>query len=153
MAIGHAAARLVGAPAALPAAWRALGAPWSGERGAAWGLLPTGRMTCALRFTFVALALAAGACGSKQTEDSAPTTAQTSERPQPLPETTPPAGGSACGVAGAPETKEQCECLGGTARPDPGDGTVHCAENEKELGKIKLGIEGALCCAPAQAAP
>jgi hypothetical protein len=50
--------------------------------------------------------------------------------------------------AGATISVAACEALGGEVRPDIGDGQVACAADEQELGRVALGIEGALCCAP-----
>jgi hypothetical protein len=61
------------------------------------------------------------------------------------PTATPP---PACGGITSASTPEECECLGGTVKGDIGDGKVACAEGERELGRIPLGIEGSICCAP-----
>lgn len=44
---------------------------------------------------------------------------------------------------------EQCTQQGGEVRGDIGDGRIACAEGERELGRVPLGIEGSICCAPA----
>jgi hypothetical protein len=44
-------------------------------------------------------------------------------------------------------TPEECTAQGGQVRGDIGDGKVACAEGERELGRVRLGIEGAICCA------
>jgi len=92
----------------------------------------------------VASVLVAGAaCGSKK-----------------APSTTPPDNSGTpsatndCGVAeGAAMTTDQCGCLGGSVRTDPGDGSVRCDDGQTNLGRVSMGIEGALCCAaPSNAA-
>lgn len=63
-----------------------------------------------------------------------------------------PEQGSAPGQGPAPErtlTPEQCIKLGGEIRGDIGDGQIACAKGERELGRVPLGIEGSICCAPA----
>jgi len=46
-------------------------------------------------------------------------------------------------------TAEQCTQRGGEVRGDIGDGKIACARGERELGRVPLGIEGSICCAPA----
>ncbi len=46
-------------------------------------------------------------------------------------------------------TPEQCTQRGGEIRGDIGDGQIACAVGERELGRVPLGIEGSICCAPA----
>lgn len=46
-------------------------------------------------------------------------------------------------------TPEQCTQQGGEVRGDIGDGKIACAEGERQLGRVPLGIEGSICCAPA----
>lgn len=46
-------------------------------------------------------------------------------------------------------TPEQCTQQGGEIRGDIGDGKIACAQGERELGRVPLGIEGSICCAPA----
>jgi len=52
-----------------------------------------------------------------------------------------------------PMSSDQCTCQHGTVRPDPGNGSVKCDAGERELGRVSLGMEGGLCCAPAEAPP
>jgi hypothetical protein len=47
-------------------------------------------------------------------------------------------------------TPETCECLGGMVRADPGGGSVTCEDDEENLGRVEFGIEGGVCCAPAE---
>ena len=60
-------------------------------------------------------------------------------RPAPGPDPTPVATLSA----------EQCTQQGGEVRGDIGDGKIACAQGERELGRVPLGVEGSICCAPA----
>lgn len=46
-------------------------------------------------------------------------------------------------------TPDQCTQQGGEVRGDIGDGKIACADGERELGRVPLGIEGSICCAPA----
>ena len=52
----------------------------------------------------------------------------------------------------APLTQEQCSCLGGQVRGDIGDGQVRCQDGERELGRVRVGIEGGVCCVSATSA-
>ena len=64
-------------------------------------------------------------------------------------------GAPACGQSGdpdAPITQEQCSCLGGQVRGDLGDGQIRCQDGERELGRVRTGIEGGVCCASATSA-
>lgn len=68
-----------------------------------------------------------------------------SSKPAPIP-------GPAPGPGLAPVatlTPEQCTQQGGEVRGDIGDGKIACAQGERELGRVPLGIEGSICCAPA----
>jgi hypothetical protein len=49
---------------------------------------------------------------------------------------------------GATLSPEQCTRRGGEVRGDIGDGRIACAQGERELGRVPLGIEGSICCAP-----
>lgn len=46
-------------------------------------------------------------------------------------------------------TPEQCTAQGGEVRGDIGDGQIRCAAGVRQLGRVPLGIEGSICCAPA----
>lgn len=49
---------------------------------------------------------------------------------------------------GGPErtlTPEECEALGGTVKPSPGN-QVFCDEGQETLGGVATGIEGGVCC-------
>lgn len=48
-------------------------------------------------------------------------------------------------------TPEQCTDRGGEIRGDIGDGKIACEPGERQLGRVPLGIEGSICCAPAGA--
>lgn len=84
----------------------------------------------------VAAALALTACGgSKSPAPSEP--AATPGAPAADPAVTPGA------EAMAPDA---CTAQGGEVRGDIGDGKVACADGETDLGRVKQGIEGAVCC-------
>lgn len=83
----------------------------------------------------IAIALAA-ACGSST--------------PPPASEPAPAAPSSPA----EPMSPEECTAQGGEVRGDIGDGQIACAEGERDLGRVRQGIEGAICCAPpAEPAP
>ncbi len=90
-----------------------------------------------LGFSFVMLLAACGT--SKQAE---PTAAPTSPQPSPPP-----------GSPSATLTPEECTQKAGQVRGDIGDGKVACAAGERELGRVKTGIEGGVCCAPESGQP
>ncbi len=48
-------------------------------------------------------------------------------------------------------TPVQCSYRGGEIRGDIGDGKIACEAGERQLGRVPLGIEGSICCAPAGA--
>ena len=76
----------------------------------------------------IAIALSVAACGGKK---------------QPPASEAPPATPSA-----TPMTPEECTAKGGQVKGDIGDGKVKCADNERDLGRVNQGIEGAVCCVP-----
>jgi hypothetical protein len=80
------------------------------------------------------------ACGGKSAPDTTPSEPEPSSEPASEPASEPEAGIL---------TPEQCTEQGGELRGDIGDGKVACAEGERELGRVRLGIEGSVCCAPA----
>jgi predicted small lipoprotein YifL len=86
----------------------------------------------------LAVVFTVAACGGKQ-----PTTSKPADQPT---TTTEPAAPTAM----APE---ECTAKGGEVRGDIGDGKVACAEGEQDLGRVNLGIEGAVCCAAPAPAP
>ena len=45
-----------------------------------------------------------------------------------------------------PMSVEACETAGGRVRADIGDGQIRCEANERELGRVAVGIEGGVCC-------
>lgn len=87
----------------------------------------------------LALGLALGpalGCGAKQ------------PAPAPAPPTAP------APEPGGPEptlSADDCTRQGGEVRGDIGDGKIACAEGERRLGRVPLGIEGSICCVPAGA--
>jgi len=103
------------------------------------------------KLTVAGVLMVAAACGSKKSEAAGPVTDNQSQDQRQDPNQTPR---SACGVTeGTALTTEQCSCLGGSVRTDPGNGSVQCDEGATQLGRVKVGIEGGICCAaPANAA-
>lgn len=92
-----------------------------------------------MRTFAIALLLAACSGGSSTTPAPQPGTTQPAPTdPQPT-ETAPPTPGVM--------TPEDCTAKGGKVKGDIGDGKVACGEGERELGKVKTGIEGGVCCA------
>lgn len=86
---------------------------------------------------------AASACGgsTKADETGAQPPTQTPTEPAPAPVEPTPA-------QAAPISREECESQGGRVAGDIGDGKIQCNPGERELGRVTLGIEGGLCCAP-----
>ena len=70
-----------------------------------------------------------------------------SSKPAPAPAPGPAPGPEPTQVATL--SPEQCTAQGGEVRGDIGDGKIACAPGERELGRVPLGIEGSICCAPA----
>jgi hypothetical protein len=94
-----------------------------------------------------------GACQS-------PKPAESSNAPMPAlsavaEETKTPTADPAPGTAASPTlTIDECRSQPGEVLTDKGDGALHaqgCPDGRKELGKVKVGIENGLCCAPAVA--
>ncbi|MGE0868345.1 MAG: hypothetical protein AB7P03_07280 [Kofleriaceae bacterium] len=92
-----------------------------------------------LMFAF-ALALAAACGGKTQPPPSDPAAVQSTE---PATQT-----GSTDSVAMTPD---ECTAKGGQVKGDIGDGKVACDADQRDLGRVNQGIEGAVCCAPQQA--
>ena len=90
-----------------------------------------------MRFTALAFAVVV-ACSS----GNKPAPSEPAPAPAPAPTPTEPAPS---GTAD-PMTPEQCTAQGGAVKGDIGDGKIACAEGEKELGKVKTGVEGGVCC-------
>ncbi len=67
-----------------------------------------------------------------------------SSKPAPEPGRTPGPGPAQTATL----TPEQCTQQGGEVRGDIGDGRIACAQGERELGRVPVGIEGSICCAP-----
>jgi hypothetical protein len=86
-----------------------------------------------MRLVFTLLFVSAIGCGSSSSKPAP-------MRPAPEPEPTP--------VAAAALTPEQCTLQGGDLRGDIGDGQIACDPGEHALGRVSLGIEGSICCAP-----
>ena len=107
-------------------------------------------MKAALLLAFVGLT----ACGSRQQPSA--------DAGTPLPslsavaeETKTPTTDPAPGTATSPTlTMDECRSRPGEVLTDKGDGALHahgCPDGRQELGKVKVGIENGLCCAPAVA--
>lgn len=97
-----------------------------------------------LKLSFsIVLALALAACGGKKS---------TSEAEATTPTETAPAGDGTATSTGAdgtqPMSPEECMQKGGQVKGDIGDGKVACDEGQEDLGRVRQGIEGAVCCAP-----
>ncbi|HEY6078627.1 MAG TPA: hypothetical protein VIW29_07480 [Polyangiaceae bacterium] len=71
-------------------------------------------------------------------------------------ETQTPTTDAAPGTATSPTlTMDECRSQPGEVLTDKGDGSLHaqgCPDGRKELGKVRVGVENGLCCAPAAAA-
>ncbi|MBA3502484.1 MAG: hypothetical protein M4D80_32770 [Myxococcota bacterium] len=66
-----------------------------------------------------------------------------SSKPEPAPSQPAPAPAPSGGVM----TKEECEAQGARVNASIGGGTqAHCADDETEIGNVRLGIEGGWCC-------
>lgn len=84
----------------------------------------------------LSLVLAAAGCGGKGKGAPPP----------------PPDPAAAChldGPDGTPANAEQCECAGLMVVGDIGDGQVRCPDGSVEVSRIQYGIEGGVCCRPA----
>lgn len=97
-------------------------------------------------------ALLALACGRQEPATS----------PAPIPalsavaeETKTPTSEPAPGTAESPTlTIDECRSQAGEVLTDKGDGKLHaqgCPDGRRELGKVRVGIENGLCCAPSAA--
>jgi hypothetical protein len=71
-------------------------------------------------------------------------------------ETKTPTGDPAPDAAQSPTlTMDECRSQPGEVLTDKGDGALHssgCPDGRKELGKVRVGIENGLCCAPSTSA-
>ncbi len=94
-----------------------------------------------MRRVLVCVLFAALAACSAQ---PAPSTRPTSES---MPTTPPPKPDEVTPPSPALMSPEECTSQGGKVKGDIGDGKVACSEGERELGKVKTGIEGGVCCA------
>jgi hypothetical protein len=101
-----------------------------------------------LRSLSLSLLLIAGACGGSDK----PTSSTTPTHETPTDQTATDQGAPCEAPTEGPMTDDQCTCQGGTVHGDPGDGSAHCEATERELGKVATGIEGGVCCAPADPA-
>jgi hypothetical protein len=109
-------------------------------------------MKAALLFAFVGLTC----CGSRQqpgASEGAPLPALSAVAQETKTPTTDPAPGTATSPT---LTMVECRSRPGDVLTDKGDGSLHahgCPDGRQELGKVKVGIENGLCCAPAPSAP
>lgn len=83
--------------------------------------------------SLIASSLLVLACGSKPPSPEA-------SAPPPTTEPAPTPAGTL--------SPEACTAQGGEVRGDIGDGKIACGAGERELGRVMLGIEGSICCAP-----
>jgi hypothetical protein len=106
-------------------------------------------MKPALALALVLLA----SCGSRaRGGESAPLPALSAVAEETKTPTTDPAPGTA---ASPTLTIDECRSRPGEVLTDKGDGALHahgCPDGRQELGKVRVGIENGLCCAPAVAA-
>jgi len=96
-------------------------------------------------------------CGSRQQPgagESPPLPALSAVAEETKTPVTDPAPGTA---ASATLTMDECRSRPGEVLTDKGDGSLHahgCPDGRQELGKVRVGIENGLCCAPsANSAP
>jgi hypothetical protein len=104
------------------------------------------------RASLVTVVLALSGCASRPTPESAPIPALSAVAE----ETKTPSTDSAPGTAESPTlTMDECRSRPGEVLTDKGDGALHrdgCPDGRQELGKVRVGVESGLCCAPAAAA-
>jgi hypothetical protein len=96
--------------------------------------------------------LAVVGCASRTPSSSAPLPALSAVAE----ETKTPTSDPAPGTANSPTlTIDECRSQPGEVLTDKGDGALHahgCPNGRQELGKVRVGIENGLCCAPPVAA-
>jgi hypothetical protein len=87
-------------------------------------------------------------CASRPQSDSAPIPALSAVAE----ETKTPTNDPAPGTAESPTlTMDECRSRPGEVLTDKGDGALHrdgCPDGRQELGKVRVGVENGLCCAP-----
>jgi len=100
----------------------------------------------------LALSMLVG-CASRPPAEGAPIPALSAVAAETKTPTTDPAPGTA---ASPTLTMDECRSRPGEVLTDKGDGALHrdgCPDGRQELGKVRVGVEDGLCCAPpAQAA-
>lgn len=99
----------------------------------------------------VVLALLAGCASRPQSGagESAPLPALSAVAQETKTPSTDPAPGTATSVT---LTMDECRSRPGEVLTDKGDGSLHahgCPDGRQELGKVRVGLENGLCCAPA----
>jgi hypothetical protein len=103
-------------------------------------------------FAFACFGLAA--CASPSAPSSnAPLPALSAVADETKTPTTDPAPGTADSTT---LTMDECRSRPGEVLTDKGDGALHrngCPDGRQELGKVRVGVENGLCCAPAASAP
>src|SRR6188768_4271196 len=93
--------------------------------------------------------VALAGCASRPQSDSAPIPALSAVAEETKTPTTDPAPGTA---ESPTLTMEECRSRPGEVLTDKGDGSLHregCPNGRQELGKVRVGVENGLCCAPA----
>jgi hypothetical protein len=99
---------------------------------------------------FVLLLLAG--CGPQRPTSSAPMPALSTVAEETKTPTTDPAPGTA---ESPTLTMDECRSRPGEVLTDKGDGSLHaqgCPDGRRELGRVRVGLENGLCCAPAATA-
>jgi hypothetical protein len=93
-------------------------------------------------------------CAARPQSESAPIPALSAVARETTTPTTDPAPDTADSTS---LTMDECRSRPGEVLTDKGDGSLYrdgCPDGRKELGKVRVGLENGLCCAPApQAAP
>jgi len=98
--------------------------------------------------SLVSIALAALLTSCERAPRSTTAPEQGSATPEQIHDTVSVMEPNACAFVGTPMNATQCECVGGTARADLGDGHASCQEGENELARISYGVEHGVCCQP-----
>ena len=103
------------------------------------------------RLCLVALLVLGCGRAAPAADPSAPLPALSAVAEETKTPTTDPAPGSAQSPT---LTMDECRSQPGEVLTDKGDGALHaqgCPDGRKELGKVRVGVENGLCCAPAAA--
>jgi len=84
------------------------------------------------------------ACASRSGQVEHTPTAPAAENAAPSPHTAPDT------ADGTPLSVDECRSRAGEVLTDKGDGALHrdgCPDGRQQLGKVRVGLEGGLCCA------